>query len=151
MGNIYLFQGSFFSKTGPTEMKAIILAAGQDSRLSDICSGRPKCLMDIEGNTLLEIQINTLHACGIEDICVVRGYEADKINVPGLRYYDNHDYRNTDTLYSLFCAEEELTTDVLILYADIIYEEQVVKKAHRIDRRHCVRRHGQLERGFSTA
>jgi choline kinase/predicted SAM-dependent methyltransferase len=109
-------------------MKAIILAAGQESRLDEICQGKPKCLMNIEDNTLLEIQINTLHACGIEDICVVRGYEGEKINVPGLRYYDNPDYSNTNTLYSLFCAREELVADVLILYSDIIYEEQVVKR-----------------------
>ena len=109
-------------------MKAIILAAGKDSRLGDICRDKPKCLMDIEDNTLLEIQINTLHACGIEDICIVRGYEGGQINLPGLRYYDNPDYSATNTLYSLFCAREELNEEVIILYSDIIYEEQVVKR-----------------------
>jgi len=109
-------------------MKAIILAAGRDSRLGEICRDKPKCLVDIEDNTLLEIQINTLYACGIENICVVRGYEGRKINLPGLRYYDNPDYSTTNTLYSLFCAREELADDVLILYSDIIYEEQVVRR-----------------------
>ncbi|MFA5553354.1 MAG: methyltransferase domain-containing protein [Phycisphaerae bacterium] len=109
-------------------MKAIILAAGEGSRLGKLSEGRPKCLIDIEDNTLLEIQINTLHVCGIEDISVVRGYEGDKINTPGLKYYDSPDYSTTNMLHSLFCARKEMTGDVLVLYSDILYEEQVVKR-----------------------
>jgi len=109
-------------------MKAIILAAGQGSRLGKICDGQPKCLVSIEDNTLLEIQLNTLHVCGIDDISVVRGYEGEKISVPGLRYYNNPDYASTNMLHSLFCARKEMTGDILTLYADILYEEQVVKR-----------------------
>lgn len=109
-------------------MKAIILAAGRGSRLGKIYDGKPKCLVSIEDNTLLEIQINTLHACGIDDISIVRGYKGEKINIPGLKYYDNPDYASTNMMHSLFCAREEMTADVLILYADILYEEQVVKR-----------------------
>jgi len=109
-------------------MKAIILAAGEGSRLGTICEGQPKCLIKIEDNTLLEIQINTLHACGIDDIFIVRGYEGEKINIPGLKYYDNPDYSGTNMLHSLLCARKEMAGDVLILYADILYEEQVVRR-----------------------
>jgi len=90
-------------------MKAIILAAGEDSRLGKIGERRPKCLIKIGGNTLLEIQINTLYACGIDDISVVRGYEGEKIDVPGLKYYDNPDYATMNTSHSLFCARKEMT------------------------------------------
>lgn len=109
-------------------MKAIILAAGKGSRLGEICRNKPKCLMTIEDNTLLEIQINTLHACGIEDISVVTGYHADKIDLPGLKYYKNPDYAKTNVLHSLFAARKELSNSVLVLYSDIIFEEQVVKR-----------------------
>ena len=109
-------------------MKAIILAAGRGSRLGNICERQPKCLLQIEDNTLLEIQINTLHAAGIDDISIVRGYEGAKINIPGLKYYDNLDYASTNMLHSLFCARKEIAGGVLILYADILYEEQVVKR-----------------------
>ncbi len=109
-------------------MKAIILAAGKGSRLGKISRGKPKCLIDIEDNTLLEIQINTLHTCGIEEIVVVRGYQGDKIDVPGLTYYDNPDYAKTNMLHSLFCARPELDGPLLVLYSDIIYEEQIVKR-----------------------
>jgi choline kinase/predicted SAM-dependent methyltransferase len=109
-------------------LKAIILAAGEGSRLGEIAEGRPKCLIHIEDNTLLEIQINTLHSCGIDDVSVVRGYEAEKINVPGLKYYDSPDYASTNMLHSLFYAQKEMMGDILILYADILYEEQVIKR-----------------------
>jgi len=109
-------------------MKAIILAAGQGSRLGPITKGKPKCLIDIEGNTLLEIQINTLHACGIDDIFVVRGYEGEKIDIPGLTYFDNPDYADTNILFSLFCARAALEGPLLVLYSDIIYEEQIVRR-----------------------
>jgi choline kinase/protein-L-isoaspartate O-methyltransferase len=109
-------------------MKAIILAAGEGSRLGKIAKGRPKCLIDIEDNTLLEIQINTLHDCGIENISIVRGYHGELIDIPGLTYYENDDYAKTNMLHSLFCAQEELTEDILILYSDIIFEEGVIKR-----------------------
>ena len=109
-------------------MKAIILAAGKGSRLGKIGGKKPKCLMEIEDNTLLEIQINTLHNCGIKDISVVRGYEGKKINIPGLNYYENPDYEKANMLHSLFCAREEMDEETLILYSDIIFEEDVVKR-----------------------
>ncbi len=109
-------------------MKAIILAAGEGSRLGDISKGQPKCLIKIEDNTLLEMQLNVLHSCGIEDITIVRGYEAEQINIPGLKYYENPDYASTNILHSLFCARREMTGDTLILYADILYEKQVVER-----------------------
>ena len=67
-------------------MKAIILAAGENSRLGKICEARPKCLINIKDNTLLEIQINTLYTFGIDNISVIRRYEGEKINIPELKY-----------------------------------------------------------------
>jgi len=109
------------------KMKAIILAAGENSRLGKIGEKRPKCLNEIGGSTLLEIQINTLHACGIDDISVVRGYKGEGTDVPGLKYYDNPDYATRNTSHSLFFARKEMTGNVLILYGDALYEEGVMK------------------------
>lgn len=109
-------------------MKAIILNAGKSNELNELTNGKPKCLLEIEGNSLLEIQINTLYNCGIEDITVVRGFGAEYINIPGIKYYDNKEYEDTNVLYSLFCAENELNDEVLILYGDIIFEENTIKR-----------------------
>ncbi|WP_097025878.1 methyltransferase domain-containing protein [Clostridium peptidivorans] len=109
-------------------MKAIILNAGKSSKMENILKDKPKCLLEIEGNSLLEIQINTLYNCGIDNISVVRGYNKKEINIPGIKYYDNDEYENTNVLYSLFCAKEELNDDVIILYGDILFEEDTIKR-----------------------
>ena len=110
-------------------MKAIILAAGEGKRFVAFNNEKkPKCLMEIGDTTLLNIQIDTLHRSGIKEIVVVRGYEKDQINTPGIRYYDNTTYKTTNVLYSLFVAEKELNDNVIVLYSDIYYEEGIVRK-----------------------
>ena len=109
-------------------MKAIILAAGQGKRLSPITDNRPKCMVELEGKTLLEWQLMTLKSSGIEDIVVIRGYRGDMINYPNVKYYENPNFENTNMVETLFCAEQELEDSVIICYGDIIYEKNVLEK-----------------------
>ena len=57
-------------------MKAIILSAGQGSRLLPLTEGRPKCLLPIGPRTLIEWQVWALTQGGVDDIAVVVGYHA---------------------------------------------------------------------------
>lgn len=107
-------------------MKAIILNAGKDT-FESFNDTKPKCLVEIEGNSLLEVQINILYKCGVSDVAVVRGYKKEKINIPGIKYYDNDDYEDTNVLHSLFCARSEMNDEVLILYGDILFDENTIK------------------------
>ena len=110
-------------------MKTIIVAAGRGSRMRYMTDALPKCMaVVLRGKTLLETQLETLRACGIVEIALVRGYQAEKINLSGIRYYENRDYRNNNILESLFCAEPELDGDTLFSYSDIWYEADVVKR-----------------------
>ncbi|KGM92775.1 hypothetical protein Z968_13195 [Clostridium novyi A str. 4552] len=109
-------------------MKAIILNAGKSEKLSEDLRNKPKCLLEIENNSILEIQLNILYNCGINDVSVVRGYCKEDINIPGIKYYDNKYYDSTNVLYSLFCAEEELNDDVLIIYGDILFTESTINR-----------------------
>ncbi len=108
-------------------MKAIILAAGMGTRLGKYGKGKPKCLLEFEGMTLLERQIMTLRTAGVADIVVVRGYEAEQILLKGIRTYDNREYASTNMVASLLCAREELEGEILICYGDILYEKRVIK------------------------
>lgn len=106
-------------------MKAIILAAGRGSRLGKYTEHKPKCMLDIEGQTILERLIKLFRRNSIDDIVVVTGYCADTITYPGVKYYiDEH--HNNNMVYSLFCAESELKGDVIISYADILFEDAVL-------------------------
>ena len=63
-------------------MRAIILAAGFEPGLLPLIEDRPKALLDIKGKSILERQVETLNACNIKDIVVVRGYQKDKFALP---------------------------------------------------------------------
>src|SRR5687767_3983370 len=59
--------------------KAIILSAGKGSRLYPHTEDRPKCLLDIAGRSLLEWQLDMLHASGIREMVVVTGFHHDLV------------------------------------------------------------------------
>lgn len=109
-------------------MKAIILAAGASRRFGDYLQGKPKCLLRLAGATLIERQVAQLAGAGVNEIVLVKGYEAAQINVPGARVYLNQDYERTNMVHSLFRALEEINGDVLIAYADILYEERIIRE-----------------------
>ncbi len=109
-------------------MKAIVLAAGMGTRLKHLTENKPKGMLEFNGKSLIEHLLDTFSRCGIEDVVIVRGYMEHKINFPGVRYYTNKDYDKTNMVETLFCAENELNDEVIISYADIIYEDSVLKK-----------------------
>ena len=59
--------------------KAIILSAGQGSRLGHLTDDRPKCLIEFNGRTLLDRQLDALAANGVEEAVVVTGFRDDQI------------------------------------------------------------------------
>jgi len=117
------------TRDGESRMKAVILAAGLGTRMKHMTRTLPKCMaIVLNGTTLLETQLSTLRAAGVREISVVRGYAAEKISLPGLRYYFNDGYKQNNVLASLFYAEEELDGDVIVSYSDIWYDVDVVQR-----------------------
>src|SRR5262245_15254835 len=108
-------------------MRAIIVAAGMGRRLAPYTDDRPKCLVEVGGRTILERQIDAYRAAGVDEIAVVRGYLADRIALPGLRYFHNPDYQRNNILASLFCAEEAMEGGFLFSYSDIVFRREVVR------------------------
>lgn len=109
-------------------MKAIILAAGRGSRLSKYTKDLPKGMLSFAGKTLIERQIDTLRNAGLIDIVIVTGYKANKIAYKNIKCYHNSNYSSTNMVESLFCASSELNDDLILSYADIIYEPEVLTK-----------------------
>jgi len=102
---------------------AIILAAGRGSRLRPYTDDRPKCLIEIDGRTLIERQIESLAECGVSDVVAVVGYQADLVRrvVGGrVRYIENSRYGDTNSLYSLWLATEELRDGALVINSDVL-------------------------------
>ena len=116
-------------------MKAIILSAGQGKRLLPLTAAMPKCLLEVQGKTIIEWQIDELHKCGIDQITVVTGYGADKVEDILQRRYGpqriqthySPDYATTDNLVSCWKVRHEMTEDFVLLNGDTLFEAAVVK------------------------
>lgn len=109
-------------------MKAIILAAGQGTRLKKYTENLPKGMLSFAGKTIIERQIEVYKKCGINEIIVVRGFAADKISYSGIKYYTNENYANTNMVESLMAAKDEFNDDVIVSYSDILFEERLLKE-----------------------
>ncbi|MGA1823332.1 MAG: NTP transferase domain-containing protein [bacterium] len=107
-------------------MKAIILAGGLGSRLGEYTKDIPKCMLNFQGKSLLERQIDTYRACGVHEIIVVRKHLADKITMHGVRYIDETDY-STHMVVGFFCARSEFNDDIIMSYGDILFEDRVLQ------------------------
>lgn len=118
-------------------MQAIILAAGMGKRLKDLTKDRTKCMVEVNGVTLIERMLLQLDKLGLSRIIVVVGYKAEKlveyvsslkINTP-IEYVNNDIYYKTNNIYSLYLARSYLLEeDTILLESDLIFEDGVLKK-----------------------
>ena len=108
-------------------MNAIILAAGMGVRLLPDTKNVPKGMVKLFDKSLIEMQINIFKKCGIDDISIVTGYLAEKINFQSINYFKNENFSTTAGNESLFCAKEKLN-DTIICYADLVFDISIIKK-----------------------
>jgi len=117
-------------------MKAIILSAGQGSRLGHMTDDRPKCLIEFHGRTLLDRQLDTLAATGVQDAVVVTGFHDELVAAaiaargggPRVRTIFNPFYKVADNLGSLFMARGELEGDCLVWNGDTLVSEPLMRR-----------------------
>jgi len=104
-------------------MKVIFIAAGYGSRLKqDI----PKPLVEVNGLSILQRQILLFQKYGIDDIIIIVGPEKEKFNLKNVRYIHDVDFDKHEQLGSLMAAKSEINNDVIILFADILFDEQIL-------------------------
>lgn len=109
-----------------SRIKAIILAAGEGSRLRPYTLDRPKCLVEVEGKSLLDRQLTVLSSADIASVICIGGYRAQMLKRPGLELRLNPRFAETNMVWTLFCAEEELDGNILIAYGDIVYSRDIL-------------------------
>lgn len=110
-------------------MKGVILAAGRGLRLNGATGNTPKCLLEIGGLSLLERQIQALRACAIDEIIVVTGYEAERVQQAcdsRIRFVENRDFERTNSLYSLWLTRDELCDGFVVLNSDVLFDPQML-------------------------
>ena len=109
------------------EMKAIILAAGEGTRLRPYTLDRPKCLVEVDGHSLLDRQLAVLTSEAILRIILIGGYRVEMLKRPGIELRVNPRYAETNMVWTLFCAEDDLEGDVLLCYGDIVYSQEILR------------------------
>jgi choline kinase len=122
-------------------MKAVILSAGQGKRLLPLTADAPKCILPIMGQTLIEWQIDELAKCGIDQVTVVLGYRADKVErilrsrygAHRVRTVYNAAYAVSDNLVSCWTVQDEMNEDFVLLNGDTLFEAAVLKRLLETD------------------
>ena len=117
-------------------MQGLILAAGMGRRLKELTSDNTKCMVKVNGVTLIDRALHQLDALGLSKIVIVVGYEGQKlidyiatleIATP-ICYVNNPIYDKTNNIYSLALAKDYLLQeDTLLLESDIIFEDSVLR------------------------
>jgi len=106
---------------------AVILAAGQGTRLRPLTDDKPKCMVPYKGKPLIRWQIEALRACGLRDIIVVGGYLAHRIDAPEARLVINPRYAETNMVHTLFAAREHLRGGFTVVYGDILFRPGILR------------------------
>lgn len=106
--------------------RALILAAGQGTRLRPLTNNKPKCLVPLLGKSLLERQVKTLRDNGITNIHIATGFCSEQIEALGFDISLNPRFAETNMLETFFSAKEFILQDgdLIIAYGDIVYESE---------------------------
>jgi len=118
-------------------MQAIILAAGMGKRLGELTKNNTKCLIKVNGVTLIDRMLKQLDNLGLNKIIIVIGYEGSslkeyikELNIQtSIQYVFNPIYEKTNNIYSLFLARDFLLEDdTILLESDLIFDDEVLTR-----------------------
>lgn len=115
-------------------MKALILNSGMGSRMGVLTSEHPKCMTEISTHeTILSRQLQQLSEAGIEEVVITTGLfdsvlvqYCQSLDLPiHITFVKNPDYKETNYIYSIYCAREYLDDDIILMHGDLVFENTV--------------------------
>jgi L-glutamine-phosphate cytidylyltransferase len=123
-------------------MKAVILAAGQGTRIRSVHGEHPKCLIEVDNATILDHQLKALSMAGINHVAIVVGYKKEQIinhvlsrkasHIQRIHFIENPAFAITNNIYSLWLALEWVRGDsFVVLNADVIFNPEILDVAVR--------------------
>lgn len=112
--------------------KAIIIAAGQGTRLQPITLERPKPLVSVNGKMIIETIIEALHKNGIYEIYIVVGYKKEMFKFleetyKGIHLIENKYYDVANNISSIYVAREHISNSIIIDGDIIIYKPEILQ------------------------
>ncbi len=118
-------------------MRALILNSGLGSRMGVLTREHPKCMTEIgPEETIVSRQLRMLCEAGIREAVMTTGVFADALQeyCEGLRlpmritYVLNPRCRETNYIYSIYCARGELEDDLLLMHGDLVFDREVLQE-----------------------
>ena len=118
-------------------MKALILNSGMGSRMGVLTSDHPKCMTEISSReTILSRQLRLLCEAGVEEVVMTTGLfdsvlveYCKSLELPiRITYVNNPLYKETNYIYSIYCAKDHLDDDILLMHGDLVFEAEVLDK-----------------------
>lgn len=115
-------------------MKALILNSGTGSRMGVLASEHPKCMTEISAKeTILSRQLKQIAESGIEEVVMTTGpfdsvlvSYCKSLELPiTITFVKNPFYKDTNYIYSIYCAREYLEDDIVLMHGDLVFENNV--------------------------
>ena len=119
-----------YLRSGEDVIKVVIPAAGaphNQASLEHLLQDIPLAMLDMNGKSLLQRNVETLYKSKLYDISVITGYQKDSFNIDGVSYFNNPKYRSEGILSSIVCAQDKMDCKTIIIYSDILFENSLVE------------------------
>ncbi len=117
-------------------MKALILNSGMGSRMGVLTKEHPKCMTEIiHGETILSRQLKQLSDMDIKNVVITTGYYDNvlaeycrELDLPlQIQFVHNPRYKDTNYIYSIYCAKDYLDDDILLMHGDLVFNDGVLE------------------------
>lgn len=118
------------------ETIAVIVAAGPGTRILPLSHEVPKCMLEVQSQTMLHRALTTFRDLNITKAVVVGGYKSDKLVLPpGTELVLNDQYQHNNILHSLAYARPAIGEEdsVLVAYSDIVFRKDIVEQLLSVD------------------
>ena len=106
--------------------RAVVLAASSGD-LGELTRDKPKCMIDIRGETLLQRLVGVLNSSGVREVAVVRGDRKEAVHAKGATLVDNDRFAETGEVYSLAQARANLDGETVLAYGDVLFRSFILE------------------------
>lgn len=112
---------------GAGECRALVLAASRGNNLYELTEDRPKAMLNIRGKPLLQRLVDEFKKRSVNDVTVIAGYKSEAMDLNGVDMRVNTRHESTGELYSLACARDKFSDDMVIIYGDLLFRSYILQ------------------------
>ena len=123
---------------------AVILAAGMGTRLGAEGRSQPKGFLRLGTKPIIEESLERLRRAGVERVLIVTGHcresyeDLARASEGFVSTVHNPRFSESGSMYSLYCARDEIDGDFLLLESDLIYEQDALRNALEFPQDNCL-------------